>query len=320
MKYLLLPALLISLASGAQLPYNLEVLNQPYSPLVDAAPLEFDSYDYVDGWDDPEFSVSLGFELDLDGIAFDQLFQTATGTLLFSNTTPFAGLIPISYDLADIGFIDPKTPSLIRWETTGDPGNQVFSMEWAHAGFYEEIFAGDSASPSYVNVQMRVFEATGVIEYHYGPSDIGPAITEPTWAALVLSFDYDYYAGSFLMPIGDPDSPELTLVTDFYDLYYEEFLTGYPEDGTVYRFTPNGQTLRVEEGLAHPLGVWPNPTSGGVRIDFEGGHDWAITDAMGREFMTGSAQEGVQLDLEPLEAGTYLFHLDDGRVVRIVRH
>ena len=321
MKHLLLPFLLLALSAGAQLPYSLEVLDQPYAPLEDAAPLEFDMYDYEEGWDDPEFMVDLGFEVDLDGISFEQVFQIGTGTILFSNSNPFAGFIPISYDLADIGFSNPKTPSLIRWETTGEPGNQVFALEWANAGFYEEVFGGGGLeNPSFVNVQMRIFEATGIIEYHYGSSFIGPAITEPTWAALVLSFDYDYYNGSFLMPIGDPANPTLELVTDFYDLYYEEFLTGYAADGAVYRFTPTGETLGMEAAAQPEVKAWPNPTSGLVQVVFNGQHDWALTDAVGREVLNGTGQDGARLDLDALEVGAYLFRLDNGQVERIVRH
>ncbi len=321
MKHLLLPCLLLALSAGAQLPYSLEVLDQPYVPLEEASPLEFDMYDYENGWDDPEFTVDLGFEVDLDGLAFEQVFQIGTGTILFSNSNPFAGFIPISYDLADMGFSNPKTPSLIRWETTGDPGNQVFALEWANAGFYEEVFGGGGPdSLSFVNVQMKIFEATGIIEYHYGPSAIGPAITEPTWAALVLSFDYDYYNGSFLMPIGDPANPSLELVTDFYDLYYEEFLSGFPADGTVYRFTPTGETLDIPVVAFTDIQAWPNPTAGDVQLAFTGHHTWTLTDAVGREVLSGSGQGGVRLDLDVLEVGAYLFRLDNGQVERIVRH
>ena len=148
----------------------------------------------------------------------------------------------------------------------------------------------------------------------------GPAITELTWAALVLSFDYNYYTGSFLMPIGDPANPTLELVTDFYDLYYEEFLTGYPADGTVYRFTPTGETLGMEAAAQPGVKAWPNPTNGSVRVDFNGQHKWTLTDAVGRVILNGTGQDGVRLDLGNLDAGAYLFRLDNGQVERIVRH
>ena len=61
-------------------------------------------------------------------------------------------------------------PSIIRWQTSGAPGEQVFTIEWANAGFYEEI--EDSMSTSFVNLQVRLFEADGAIEFHYGPSSL----------------------------------------------------------------------------------------------------------------------------------------------------
>ena len=319
MKHLFLPALLCSLGAAAQIPYDFEVLNQPYAPLENAPALEFDSYDYLNGWDDPEFTVELGFNLDIDGITTNSLDQVGTGTILFSNSAPSAGLIPISYDLADLGFLNPKTPSLIRWETTGVSGEQVFAMEFSNCGFYEEVFSGDSSFSS-VNVQMRVFEGSGVIEFHYGPSSISPSITEPTWAGIGLNFDPFTYDGSFLVPTGNAQSPDLTLITNIYDFYYTELLSGFPDEGTVYRFTPNGNTLGVDEFGAPGLSAWPNPSSGVTTVEFEGMFGWTLTDAVGRAVMSGSARDGVRLDMGPLDGGTYLFRLDDGRVKRLVRH
>ena len=53
---------------------------------------------------------------------------------------------------------------------------------------------------SYVNLQVRLFEADNVIEFHYGPSDIASEITdfEPQISGLLLEVDVlsEYYDGS----------------------------------------------------------------------------------------------------------------------------
>ena len=208
-------------------------------------------YDYEEGWDDPEFMVDLGFEVDLDGISFEQVFQIGTGTILFSNSNPFAGFIPISYDLADIGFSNPKTPSLIRWETTGEPGNQVFALEWANAGFYEEVFGGGGPeNPSFVNIQMRIFEATGIIELHYGAisltEDALADFEEEEWAGwhgLIPSYDQLYYEDIFILTNINTEQ-----IYDNIDAVEQGIaFEGFPAEGRLFRYTPAVAGCHLED-------------------------------------------------------------------------
>lgn len=305
----------------AQAPYDFEALTGTYVPLDNAPALEFDMYDYEDGWDDPEFTAQLGFTTDIDGISFNSVTQIGTGTILFALTQPSAGYIPTLYDLADLGFLNPKNPSLIRWETTGAPGEQVFALEFHNCGFYEEVFS-DSVAPSFVNCALRVYEATGVIEYHFGSSFIGPNITEPSFSSLFLQFDPDSYMGQFLFLNGDAANPTMTLTDDFYDFYYSTALSGFPPDGTVYRFTPNGNTLSVPETAQDELtlSVWPNPTADRVEIAFAGRHGWVLVDAAGRTVRRGIGHDGIALDLTGEATGTYTFRLDNGLTERVVKH
>ena len=77
------------------------------------------------------------------------------------------GFIPTNFDLADNGMAG-GAPSLIRWQTTGAPGEQVFTMEWAGAGLYEEVFADSAVKElSSMDLQLRLYEADGVIEFHF---------------------------------------------------------------------------------------------------------------------------------------------------------
>ena len=77
-------------------------------------------------------------------------------------------LLASGCDLADRA-INGGDPSIIRWQTEGVPGEQVFTIEWANAGMYDEVFDSSGSSLSYVNLQVRLFEADNSIEYHYGP-------------------------------------------------------------------------------------------------------------------------------------------------------
>ena len=172
--------------------------------------------------------------------------QIGLGSLMLGTTIDGAillhGVMPTNYDLADRA-INGGEPSLIRWETTGDPGSRVFAIEWANAGLYDEVFGAEGASLSYVNLQVRLFEADNVIEFHYGPSDIASEITdfEPQISGLLLEVDVfsEYYDGSIYAIEGNPTDPTLTPLDGLDAWYYGPALTSYPTDGTVYRFAFN---------------------------------------------------------------------------------
>lgn len=329
MKHLLLPLLLLATTSGAQLPYDLTVLDQPYEPLSEATALEFDQFDvnygkFV-GWDDPSFSVQLGFDFSFSGYTINAMDQVDLGAMMAGTyIDPESGLpllqafLPTGYDLTDRGIIG-LDPSIIRWNTSGDPGDRVFTIEWANAGFYEEI--ADTTSTSYVNIQVRLFEADGVIEFHYGPSLIDDSTDlDPTIATLILAYDPFTYNALLYALDGDPADPTIVPYTNVDDFYYGAYLLSHPADGTVYRWGPTETTLDVVEQAGTTVQAWPNPTAGGVQVDFDGEHGWTLTDAVGREVQAGVDQNGVRLDLDGLDAGAYLFRLDNGQVERIVLH
>ena len=225
--------------------------------------------------------------------------------------------IPTGFDLTDRGLWDSTFHHPV--EHHREPGNQVFTIEWANAGMYEEI--SDSVSTSFVNIQVRLFEANGVVEFHYGPSLIEDAtLFDPTIAGPILAFHPFSYAGNVYALDGDPHQPHHRSLRQCGRVVHGAYLLSHPADGTVYRWGPTEVTLDVSEAEEGLLQAYPNPTLDQVRIDFAGHHAWTLTDALGREVMTGTAEDGLWLDLEPVEAGTFVFRLDDGRVERLVRH
>ena len=114
----------------------------------------------------------------------------------------------------------------------------------------------------------------------------------------------------------------MTLTDDFYSFYYSEGLSGFPPDGTVYRFTPNSNTLSVSETAAEDLtlSAWPNPTADRVEIAFTGRHAWVLIDGAGRTVRRGIGYDGIALDLTGEATGTYTFRLDNGLTERVVKH
>ena len=313
--------------TAQNLPYDLTVLSQPYASLMEATALSPFQYDGDEGWDDPTFSAPLGFTFDMAGTPITELTQYGVGCLMMgltfdpkSGSALLHGVIPTNYDLSDRA-INGGEPSIIQWSTTGAPGSQIFTIEWANAGLYDEVFGPDTVTFSYVNLQVRLFEADNSIEYHYGPSDIAEAITasEPQVSGLLLSVDTDSYFGNIVALGGNPSAPDMTLLTALDDWYYGPAMSSYPADGTVYRFGPTGLTLGAEDRQDLTLTLSPNPTSDVLNVQFTGQQPWELRDLSGRMLMSGTDQNGVRIDMTSLSAGTYLFALEGAAVQQVIR-
>ncbi|MCH1575932.1 MAG: T9SS type A sorting domain-containing protein [Flavobacteriales bacterium] len=319
-------ALLLPLGLLSQSPYDLTVLSQPYAPLQGATALSPAEFDEEGGWDDPEFTAPIGFEFEMVGNTISEMTQYGLGSVLLGLTLdPKAGallhgVMPTNYDLADRA-ISGGTPSTIQWATTGEPGNQVFTIEWAEAGMYDEVFGPDSVAPSYVNIQVRLFEADNSIEFHYGPSDISDAITsfEPQVSGLFLNLDFDTYVSTIVALEGSAEAPTLEVIANIEDWYYGPALLSYPTDGTVYRFGPNGTSLSVDDTPSAGLSFYPNPAVHALNVRFTGMRPWRVLDLAGRVLMTGTNQGGVQLDMAPLASGTYILSVEGAPAQRFIR-
>lgn len=319
-------ALLMPIAAWAQLPYDLTVLDQAYTPLQEATALSADFFDSEGGWDDPEFTVNLGFDFSFSGYVVNQLDQIALGSLMMGSTFDgpiyLHGVMPTNYDLADLGIIG-EDPSIIRWATDGAPGNQVFTIEWANAGMYDEVFDSSSTSMSYVNIQVRLYEADNAIEFHYGPSEIDAEITdfEPQIAGLLLQVDImsEEYDASIYAVAGDPAAPTLNYVDGLYNWYYGPALNSYPTDGTVYRFGPTGITLNLEDVDQTTFTLGPNPTQDYVQALFDGTRSWTLQDLSGRIIAAGMDTQRARIDMTEWPAGTYLFSLEGAKTEQVIR-
>ena len=82
----------------------------------------------------------------------------------------------------------------------------MFTLDYANAGLYEEVFSdGVNDTYSSLNVQFRLFESTGVLEIHFGPSsltELGLAVLQDEelsgWHGLLPSYEAFYYDGGFI--------------------------------------------------------------------------------------------------------------------------
>ena len=252
--FLVVCSLLASSHSVAQTfsGFYLETLDQPYVPLAEGTVLTSENWDYNEGWDDPEFLVSIGFDFDFAGTVISDMVQVEQGSTFFASQDGYdygydAAVFYLlgEIDLADVGLtgIDSIGASTIQWHTSGEPGQQVFTLDYANAGLYEEVFSdGVNDTYSSLNVQFRLFESTGVLEIHFGPSSLtqlGLAVLQDEelsgWHGLLPSYEASYYGGGFIFT-----NINTELMYDDIDFAYDGGIPfeGLPVEGRLFRYTP----------------------------------------------------------------------------------
>ena len=269
---LLLIALFASFSVFGQNSYELIILEEMYYPLEKAILIDSSSFDYENGWDDPEFSVPIGFAFSFLGNEIETLDQVGLGSLIAgtpaSGVPLFYGLMPVSFDLADRGLVEEE-PSLIRYQTTGIPGERVFAIEWYNAGLYEEVFESDStATESSLNFQIWLYENDYSIEFRYGPClypDPFDPFAEPGIAAIFLDYNPSSYEGDILTLSGHPAFCLIENVNSGEDL--EMYSLDYYLNAMVYRFEPTGIPFIVDENKLISCSIYPNPASNNLTVD-----------------------------------------------------
>ncbi len=146
--------------------FERSVFNRSMTPLQGGAPGPNGDNEYMD--------VTLGFPFIYAGTAYTQarlstngwLSLNRTGTIsnantsLFSATTPNATLAPWFDDLR------ADEASLISYATEGEAPNRVFTAEWKSILTYKN-------STARVSFQLKLFETSNRIEFHYGNYESG---------------------------------------------------------------------------------------------------------------------------------------------------
>jgi len=251
--------IIISHTVLGQFPYSIDIVNEPYIPLDLSASVHMTDFDEETYWDDPEFTAQIGFSFPISDLSIQSLAQNDLGSSWVDLSNAWE---TVMFELTDVDFIDRGIvgePSLIHWLTIGEEGNQVFTLEYKDVGFYEE--SDFQTMPSFMNFQMKFYEATGEIVFHFGSSNI--AEPEPgyfSWSNTLqfnfteypidLTYEFDY--GVNMAGVGEWWScPTGDCLDDYYDLYGLYFdaddmgidQVSVPTDGTIWNFTPSSTSI-----------------------------------------------------------------------------
>lgn len=235
MKHLLtLLWLCATTIAHAQNAYSFEHTQLPYTELPEAVFCDFNS----DG-DDPL--------PELNGETFVLYGLPWTGTASYPITIGGHGFLRIENASALVildGFFTNilaiDTTSNVSYAITGGPGERLLTVQW------HNIRLANGPEDSYLNYQIRLFQATGVVEVHMGPNS-GSAMdyTDASGPNCGVFHSPQTFSGCYgkLWVEQDANSPTLDSVPN-YDF---DALHNLPAPNTLYRFTPRSVVDAVPE-------------------------------------------------------------------------
>ncbi len=223
-----------------------------------------------DVWDDPDLSIPIGFSFEffsrnIQEIALRSNFNIISLSENNINNT-FSLFLLFGADLVDRGLGDSIHLSPITRKLEGNVGSRVMTVEWDNAGFFGELLSNGTTN-DYVNFQMKLYEASGDIVYHFGPNSVTmPELAYSGENGTVIGIaedydaDFDIVNGEIILLSGDPSDPDVN--TD----YMNYTLSSTIPENTVYRFQ------REPVGTVDPKVVrgenyfFPNPTTGSLNL------------------------------------------------------
>lgn len=309
-----------SFLSAQNLPYAFSVLNQPYEPLTDSI-----SINAGEIWDDPEYFAPIGFNIQVIDEVWNQLLIVAPGSLCLGELTADSIhlLIPVLEDICDVGMSTGTSGSPISYRLDGEPGSQIFKLEWANVGFYGE-YAESNTNFNTFSFQLWLHEGSNIIEYRFGPSAIkggnffqfgGPmsAIAEDFANGQKNAWQNLWYTSN------DPANPTIELM-DPNDFMSVVPLTGLPASGTVYHFAP----LFVGTEEIETVGLNIFPTWADETIWIQTGTNTTIVadviDLSGKRVMQESIQSPMhQINVSALPTGVYFIRIEGLGIKKFVK-
>ncbi|SRX74577.1 T9SS type A sorting domain-containing protein [Aequorivita antarctica] len=313
---LLIAFVFYTLFINAQSVYNFEAENIPYQNLTGSTSLNNGVV-----WDDPEYTIPLGFSFNIATYTFDTIYILgwSTGGLVSSN--PVDGDIipifnPIAQDIIDLGFDSGISESNISYKTEGAAGSRILKLEWNNVGFF-----GDSTSDDFMNLQLWLYEGSNTIEYHYGASSINnplESFEDETGPLISMGTSYNSSTdilednGYFLSE--DPIDPTIIILPAGNQVMLSA-LDGMMPSGSVYRFLQ--QPLSVPNFDDVQFLAYPNPATHTLNFKTtEEQNQVSIFNSVGQLIKQVTNVAG-SLDVSELQNGVYFLQLETSERIAI---
>jgi len=299
MKKTLLAILLFSSANCVLAQYDFETFTAPYVELTDPEAAA------SAGWDDPEFTISLGFDFSVGDATDNEIVQTGNGAYFTIGDLSSSASFGKTEDLTDAG------ESTISYSIDGEEGNRICKVQWTECGFFF-----DDPFPNKVNFQIWLYESDNSIEFRHGSNTVtdqtvyGFADGSQVLIETASATEQEFMMGYSLE--GDPQNPEF-IASDEEFLIAFVTLDGTPSDGRVYRFTPQPLSSRDVEEVQYS--VFPSPADDFIQINGEvnSGDLYRITDITGKVVSQGVFTDNAPIDVSELTNGIYLISFANAR-------
>jgi len=306
-------ALVCSLFSFAQFAgYQVEIFQEEYNDLISATEVS----DSSDQWDDPIYEMPIGFLTEILGYVTNTLSTAGAPGGALLNTSDYSGdegaggFLFYLADLIDQGASGGEY-SPISYITEGEPGNQIFKLEFKNAGFYGDYIYPDTIA-SFINVQFWLYEADGSWESRIGPN----LIVNPE---NLFEYNNGPIVGMVLFDTADQDV--VYLVNDQVDpavidtiSYGNDYLVGIqsPEENTVIRFSRVISSVSNSKTLTG-ISLFPTLSRSQIQVNIDNDEinldelSIRIYDLTGRIFYENKSIESGQISVpvEHLTAGQY---------------
>jgi len=325
MKKLILGLMLmLALQANAQYKYYRDsTYTMPFNFLTGATSVNNGQW-----WDDDLFVVPLGFDFWLFKDSISAVTISGTGAIVTSTADPdnadyVTGIIAHGSDLVDRDTSEMSSFSPISYVTTGVAPNRICKIEWANAGFYYAMDAGQYTDS--INFQLWLYETSHLIEVHYGNGnyvsdfselyDGGPGaffgifdsldLNSPNAACRVM---YNF--------AGNKNTPHLDSLFSL-DFAVPPGVDSSPVAGTVYRFIPkfsgNGGALgytTVSSHVDHQIDYLQTVNELRMDVFSNEPYQYVLTDINGRMIERGQISRGRKvIHTDQFGSGMYVLKL-----------
>ncbi|MBA3828802.1 MAG: T9SS type A sorting domain-containing protein [Taibaiella sp.] len=236
----------------------------------------------------------------LDGVHNSLIFST-DGSIGLETDTSF-----IIFDGMFTYLDSIDNTSKVSYKVEGSGNNKILKVQWKNLG----LRGGPTGN--YVNVQMWLYKATGVLEVHYGPSSANNATgyddaTGPNVGVFHSNEDFSVMYEKIWLN----GTPSAITIDSMHNTSFAA-LHGVPANGEVYVFSP--RNLAVEQtSIAHTFSIYPNPASNELTLkkinSYTGPINLTLSDITGRVLSTtvlSAADNSVSINTTAITSGLYI--------------